>query len=216
MERAAGEMAQTEGQRPTAGVCQTGMIPATFGPGGRGARIGYRPARCSLGWLMAGRTDRGVCFLALGDDPELLFGELRSEFSEAELVPATDSMAGLCETLVAVADHGTDGLGLPVEVLATDFQWRVWRAMRGIPPGETRSYSEVAAMAGYPKAIRAVGTACARNPVCLLVPCHRVVRVDGSIGNYAWGTERKVRLLSAEADRVHPARPRVSSGVQPV
>lgn len=215
MERVAGEMAQTGGQRPIVGVSRQGLIRATFGPRGRAARIGYRPARCSLGWLMAGCTARGVCSLALGEDPEVLLDELRVEFPEAELVPATDSMAGLCETLVAVADHGADGLGLPVELLATDFQWRVWRAMRGIPPGETRSYSELAAMAGHPKAIRAVGTACARNPVCLLVPCHRVVRADGSIGSYAWGKERKVRLLTAEAERSHPVQPHGSSGVRP-
>jgi AraC family transcriptional regulator of adaptative response/methylated-DNA-[protein]-cysteine methyltransferase len=182
-----------------AGVRHLGMTPATYGAGGLGARIEYCPARCSLGWLMAGRTERGVCSLTLGDDPEALLEDLRREFPKAELVPAGDSMAELCRRLVAVADQGEDGLDLPVEVLATDFQWRVWRAMRQIPPGETRSYSELAAMAGYPRASRAVGTACARNPVCLLIPCHRVVRADGSIGNYAWGIERKSRLLEVES-----------------
>jgi AraC family transcriptional regulator of adaptative response/methylated-DNA-[protein]-cysteine methyltransferase len=181
------------------GVRHLGMTPATYGAGGLGARIEYCPARCSLGWLMAGRTERGICSLTLGDDPDALLQDLRSEFPEAELVPAGDSMSELCERLVGVADHGEDGRDLPVEVRATDFQWRVWRAMREIPPGETRSYSELAAMAGHPKASRAVGTACASNPVCLLIPCHRVVRADGSIGNYAWGIERKERLLQTEA-----------------
>lgn len=216
MKQKTGEVAPAEGQRSTEGSSQTGMIPATFGPGGRGARIGYRPARCSLGWLMAGRTDRGVCSVALGDDPEVLLEELSVAFPEAELVPAADSMAELCERLVGIADRGEKGLELPVEVLATSFQWQVWRAIRDIPPGETRSYSELAAMAGQPNAVRAVGTACARNPVCLLVPCHRVVRADGSVGAYAWGTRRKARLLTAEADRGHPATPSVSSGARPV
>jgi AraC family transcriptional regulator of adaptative response/methylated-DNA-[protein]-cysteine methyltransferase len=181
------------------GVRHLGMTPATYGAGGRGARIEYSPVRCSLGWLMAGRTERGICSLTLGDDPYVLLDDLRSEFPEAEFVPAGDSMSELCDRLVAVADHGEDGRDLPLEVRATDFQWRVWRAMRQIPPGETRSYSELAEMAGHPRATRAVGTACARNPVSLLIPCHRVVRADGSIGNYAWGVQRKERLLRTEA-----------------
>ncbi len=182
-----------------AGLRHLGMTPATYGAGGLGARIEYCTARCSLGWLMIGRTERGICSLTLGDDPDELLEDLRSEFPEAELAPADDSMSELCERLVAVADQGEDARDLPLEVLATDFQWRVWRAMREIPPGETRSYSQLAEMAGHPKATRAVGTACARNPVSLLIPCHRVVRADGSIGNYAWGIERKARLLQAES-----------------
>jgi AraC family transcriptional regulator of adaptative response/methylated-DNA-[protein]-cysteine methyltransferase len=182
-----------------AGIRHLGMTPATYGAGGLGARIEYCAVACSLGWLMVGRTERGICSLTLGDDVVALERDLRSEFPEAELVSGDDSMSALCERLVAVADRGEDGRDLPVEVVATDFQWRVWRAMRQIPPGETRSYSELAEMAGHPKATRAVGTACARNPVSLLIPCHRVVRADGSIGNYAWGVERKARLLSAEA-----------------
>jgi AraC family transcriptional regulator of adaptative response/methylated-DNA-[protein]-cysteine methyltransferase len=181
------------------GIRHLGMTPATYGVGGRGARIEYAPVRCSLGWLMAGRTERGICSLTLGDDPDELLDGLRTEFPEAELVSAGDSMSELCERLVAVADRGEDGRDLPLEVRATGFQWRVWRAMRQIPPGETRSYSELARMAGYPRATRAVGTACGKNPVSLLIPCHRVVRADGSIGNYAWGAERKASLLHAEA-----------------
>jgi AraC family transcriptional regulator, regulatory protein of adaptative response / methylated-DNA-[protein]-cysteine methyltransferase len=199
MYQATVEVAQTREHRPGTGQWHPGMTPATYGPGGRGARIEYRPARCSLGWLMVGRTDRRICSLTLGDDPEVLLETLRSEFPEAELIPVADSMGELCERLVAVADRGEDGRDLPLEVRATDFQWRVWRAMREIPPGETRSYSELAEIAGYPKASRAVGTACARNPVCLLIPCHRVVRADGSIGDYAWGKGRKASLLRTEA-----------------
>ena len=189
-----------------AGLRHLGMTPATYGTGGLGARIEYCTARCSLGRLMIGRTERGICSLTLGDDPDELLEDLRSEFPEAELVPAGDSMSELCERLVAAADRGDDARDLPVEVLATDFQWRVWRAMREIPPGETRSYSQLAEMAGHPRATRAVGTACARNPVSLLIPCHRVVRADGSIGNYAWGIERKARLLQTESAGSSPAQ----------
>jgi AraC family transcriptional regulator of adaptative response/methylated-DNA-[protein]-cysteine methyltransferase len=207
MDQATGEVVQTREQRPGTGVRHLDMTPATYGAGGLGARIEYCPARCSLGWLMVGRAERGICSLTLGDDPETLLGDMRSEFPQAEMVPVGDSMAELCERLAGVADRGEDGRDLPIEVLATDFQWKVWRAMRQIPPGETRSYSELAAMAGYPKATRAVGTACARNPVSLLIPCHRVVRADGSVGNYAWGVERKILLLRAEAGQADFRKP---------
>ncbi len=183
-----------------AGVRNLGMTPATYGAGGRGARIEWCAVPCSLGWLMAGRTDRGICSLTLGDDPDALMLLLREEFPEAELVEAGEAMAELCERLVGVADRGEDGSDLPVEVVATEFQWRVWRAMREIPCGETRSYSQLAAMAGRPKATRAAASACANNRVSLLLPCHRVVRADGSIGEYAWGAERKRRLLATERD----------------
>ena len=183
-----------------AGVRNLGMTPATYGAGGRGARIEYRAVACSLGWLMVGRTGRGVCSLTLGDDPEALLETLRDEFPEAELVEASGEMTELCERLVGVADRGEDGADLPIEVVATDFQWRVWRAMREIPRGETRSYSELAAMAGSPKAVRAAASACANNRISLLIPCHRVVRADGSTGQYAWGPDRKRRLLATEAE----------------
>ena len=180
-------------------VRNLGMTPATYGAGGRGARIEYCAVRCSLGWLMVGRTERGVCSLTIGDDPEPLLALLREEFPEAELAEAGEAMSGLCERLVGVADRGEDGLDLPVEVVATDFQWRVWRAMRQIPRGETRSYSELAQMAGSPAAVRAAASACANNRISLLIPCHRVVRADGTPGEYAWGRERKLTLIEAEA-----------------
>jgi AraC family transcriptional regulator of adaptative response/methylated-DNA-[protein]-cysteine methyltransferase len=179
-----------------------GMTPATYGAGGLGARIEYRAVECSLGWIMVGRTSRGVCSTTLGDDPDALLEALAEEFPQSELVEGGESMAGLCERLVGVADRGEDGRDLPVEVIATEFQWRVWRAMREIPRGETRSYGQLAAMAGSPSATRAAASACANNRISLLIPCHRVVRADGSTGRYAWGSERKRSLLSAEAKAV--------------
>ena len=189
-----------------AGVRNFGMTPATYGAGGLGARIEYCAVPCSLGWLMVGRTDRGVCSLTLGDDPEALLTLLREEFPQAELRDGGETMSGLCERIVGVADRGEEGLDLPVEVVATDFQWRVWRAMRQIPRGETRSYSELAQMAGSPAAVRAAASACANNRISLLIPCHRVVRADGSPGDYAWGTDRKVALLETEARAVATSR----------
>jgi AraC family transcriptional regulator of adaptative response/methylated-DNA-[protein]-cysteine methyltransferase len=179
-----------------------GMTPATYGAGGLGARIEYRAVNCSLGWIMVGRTSRGVCSTTLGDDPHALLEALADEFPQAELVEGGETMAALCERLVGIADRGEDGRDLPVEVVATEFQWRVWRAMREIPRGETRSYSQLAEMAGNPAATRAAASACANNRVSLLIPCHRVVRADGSTGRYAWGDDRKVKLLAAEADAV--------------
>ncbi len=175
------------------------MTPATYGAGGQGAQIEFRAVPCSLGWLMVGRTDRGICSLTLGDDPDRLLALLGEEFPEAELSEADETMSDLCDRLVGVADRGEEGLDLPVEVVATDFQWRVWRAMRRIPRGQTRSYSELAELAGSPKAVRAAASACANNRISLLIPCHRVVRADGSAGRYAWGAERKVKLLEVEA-----------------
>ncbi len=181
-----------------AGLRHLGMTPATYGAGGEGARIEYRAVRCSLGWLMVGRTERGICSLTLGDDPDSLLALLQEEFPEAELNEGGEAMAELCERLVGIADRGEVGRDLPVEVVATEFQWRVWRAMREIPRGQTRSYSDLAEMAGSPKAVRAAASACANNRISLLIPCHRVVRADGTTGQYAWGAERKVKLLEAE------------------
>jgi AraC family transcriptional regulator of adaptative response/methylated-DNA-[protein]-cysteine methyltransferase len=183
-----------------AGLRHLGMTPATYGRGGRGARIEYRAVECSLGWLMVGRTSRGICAVTLGDDPDVLLEGLRAEFPEAELTEGDRSMSALCERVVGVADRGEDGRDLPIEVIATDFQWRVCRAMREIPRGETRSYNQLAAMAGSPAAVRAAASACANNRISLLIPCHRVVRADGSTGRYAWGSERKRSLLMAEAE----------------
>lgn len=183
-----------------AGLRHLGMTPATYGAGGRGAVIEFCPARCSLGWVMLGRTDRGICSLTLGDDPEALLAELGAEFPEAELVPGDSATEELCAQVVALAESGEDGRHLPVEVVATDFQWKVWRAMREIPLGETRSYSDLAAMVGRPTAVRAAASACARNRISLLIPCHRVVRADGSLGEYRWGSERKQRLQDNECE----------------
>jgi AraC family transcriptional regulator, regulatory protein of adaptative response / methylated-DNA-[protein]-cysteine methyltransferase len=183
------------------GVRNLGMTPAEYGAGGRGATIEYRVRPCALGHLLVARTGRGICAVTLGDRPEPLEKALREEFPEADVSEGDGAMDELCERVIAVAEGEDPGKGLPVEVVATSFQWKVWRALRAIPPGETRSYSDVAAAIGEPKAVRAVASACARNRVSILIPCHRVVRSDGTPGEYRWGRERKRRLLEIEAGR---------------
>lgn len=179
-----------------------GMTPASYKKGGQGAAIAFAIAPSPLGRLLVATTAQGICFLALGDDEARLERELRDEFpaalsivrDQARLRPAIGSVV---EYLKGELPHPD----LPLDVRASAFQRRVWQELLAIPPGETRSYGEVAASLGIPSASRAVGRACATNPVALLIPCHRVTREDGSLSGYRWGMERKARLLTAEAER---------------
>jgi AraC family transcriptional regulator of adaptative response/methylated-DNA-[protein]-cysteine methyltransferase len=179
-----------------------GMTPASYKRGGRGAEIAYAIARSPLGRLLVATTAQGLCFVALGEDDAMLERELLAEFpaatrierDEARLKPSIQSVVDYLEGAVPHPD-------LPLDVQATAFQRRVWQELLAIPAGETRSYSEVAASLGIPSAQRAVGRACATNPVALLIPCHRVTREDGSLSGYRWGLDRKERLLTAEAER---------------
>lgn len=179
-----------------------GMTPASYKKGGQGAEIAYAIAPSPLGRLLVATTARGICFLALGDDEAELERELRAEYPAAGRIARDE--ARLAPSIRAVVDY-LDGEvphpDLPLDVRASAFQRRVWQELLAIPPGETRSYGELAAQLGIPSASRAVGRACATNPVALLIPCHRVTREDGSLSGYRWGTERKARLLTAEAER---------------
>ena len=175
-----------------------GMSPATYRRGGAGAEIGFVTLRSPLGWLLVAATARGLCAVRLGDSARALEDELRREYPYASiqanrLVPDTWRQA-IIERLTGSPTE----LSLPLDVRATAFQWRVWRALQAIPPGETRSYSAVAEQIGRPSAVRAVARACATNPVCAVVPCHRVVAKDGGLGGYRWGVGRKARLLQNE------------------
>ncbi len=176
-----------------------GMTPATYRRGGRGISIRYGIVDCPLGKLLVGATDRGVCAIQLGDSSGQLEQSLRREYPNARI---TRAGTGVKEWLLAILDYlgGRERrLDLPVDIQATAFQIRVWRALQEIGYGETMSYSQVAREIGRPKAARAVGRACASNPVALIVPCHRVVRGDGSLGGYGWGVERKKALLAMES-----------------
>ncbi len=182
---------------------QLGMTPATYRKGGRGMRIGYTVVDCPLGRLLVGATERGVCAVCLGNSDSALEAALRKEYPSAEIYADKNGLghAGLSRWVSAFLNHlsgKVPHLDLPIDVQATAFQWRVWEELRAIPYGNTRSYSEIAKALGHPKAVRAVARACATNPVAVLVPCHRVVQQDGSLGGYRWGLERKRALLAQE------------------
>lgn len=178
---------------------ELGMTPATYSRGGRGAQISFTIVDSSMGRLLVAMTERGVCAVRMGDSDAELEKDLRAEFPEAEIARA-DSL--LREPVVKILNHLDDNeprLDLPLDIRATAFQRQVWEKLREIPYGQTASYAEVAKALGKPNAVRAVGRACATNPVALVIPCHRVVREDKSLGGYRWGLERKEKLLEKEA-----------------
>jgi AraC family transcriptional regulator of adaptative response/methylated-DNA-[protein]-cysteine methyltransferase len=177
-----------------------GMAPGRYRSGGAGESIRWTVAPIPEGVALVAATDRGLCSVRLGHDPSRLAAELRDEFPLASVArddAALSRVAGLVSDL-AVGRRRPDADALPLDVHATAFRRRVWEALRRIPAGETRSYGQIAAEVGAPGAARAVGTACATNPIPIVVPCHRVVASDGSLGGYAYGLARKRQLLDAE------------------
>lgn len=184
---------------------QMGMTPAVYRQGGQGMTIQYTVVDCSLGCLLVAATERGVCFVSLGDAPADLETELRAEFPAADLRRDETHLNEWVQALLRHLEGQQPHLELPLDVRATAFQWRVWQALRDIPYGEARSYQQIAAAIGQPTAARAVGSACARNPVSLVIPCHRAVREDGGLGGYRWGLSRKAALLERERQQTQPA-----------
>ncbi|MDE3147926.1 MAG: methylated-DNA--[protein]-cysteine S-methyltransferase [Acidobacteriota bacterium] len=180
---------------------QLGMTPARFAQGGRGEQIGYTTARSLFGWIVVGATGRGLCWLALGATAAEAEDSLREEFPLATL-RRDPQLKGLVDAAIGIVNGYTDaGAELPLDLRGTTFQLRVWQALRQIPRGETRSYSQLARELGDAKATRAVARACATNRVALVVPCHRVVGAAGSLTGYRWGVDRKRQLLEAEGVR---------------
>jgi AraC family transcriptional regulator of adaptative response/methylated-DNA-[protein]-cysteine methyltransferase len=177
---------------------ELGMTPATYGRGGRGATINYTITRSPLGRLLVAATERGVCAVKLGDSDEALESDLRKEYPAAEIKRMDAALRRSVELLLDYLAGKQPHLDLPLDIQATAFQWQVWEKLRAIPYGKTRSYGEVAKAMGRPKAVRAVARACASNPVALVIPCHRVIREDQSLGGYRWGLERKKKLLEQE------------------
>lgn len=175
-----------------------GMTPQTYRRGGAGKIIGYTLADSPLGRLMVAATARGVCFVSLGDDDAALEAELRHDYPAAELHRDDAGLGEWVAPLVHYLRGEAPRLDLPLDIQGTAFQWRVWEALRAIPYGETRTYSQIAASLGAPRSQRAVGRACATNPVSLIIPCHRAVREDGHLGGYRWGLDRKESLLAYE------------------
>ena len=190
------------------GAARLGMPPMAYRRGGEGLSIRWSLVETALGQALVAATERGICSVLLGDDEARLEAALRAEFPRAELQRVDAGRDEfLAPRLRAVADALAQKQGqVPVELIGTAFQRRVWEALMRIPAGETRSYSEVAAQLGQPRAARAVARACAGNRLAVLVPCHRVVRGDGSPGGYRWGLPRKQALLAAEARSAGTAR----------
>ncbi|MDQ3811782.1 MAG: methylated-DNA--[protein]-cysteine S-methyltransferase, partial [Chloroflexota bacterium] len=177
-----------------------GMTPAAYRRGGRGMHIRFTIVDSPLGRLLVGTTERGICAVTLGDTDTTLEATLRREYPAASVERIDDGQNEWVATIVRhLSGTSAGGLDLPLDVQATAFQWRVWKALQEIPPGHTRTYGAIAAALGEPTAARAVASACASNPVAIVVPCHRVVRGDGDLGGYRWGQERKRQLLAREA-----------------
>lgn len=176
-----------------------GMRPAAYRKGGAAAEIRYGLGESSLGRVLAAASDRGICSIMFGDDDAALVEDLQRRFPNARTIAADGDFADTVAAVVALIEEPSQGLALPLDIRGTAFQQRVWQALQAIPAGETRSYAELARAVGEPGAARAVAGACAANKIAVAVPCHRVVRGDGSISGYRWGTERKRALLAKEA-----------------
>jgi len=190
------------------GAARLGMPPLAYGRGGDGLDIRWSLVDTRLGRALVAATERGICAVALGEDDAVLEQELRDEFPRARLERVDSGRDRfLAPRLRAVADAlANEQCTVAVELVGTAFQQRVWAALMRIPAGETRSYSELASELGAPRAVRAVARACASNKVAVLVPCHRIVRSDGSLGGYRWGLPRKQELLDSETRSRGPAR----------
>jgi AraC family transcriptional regulator of adaptative response/methylated-DNA-[protein]-cysteine methyltransferase len=177
---------------------ELGMTPATYAKGGAGAEIEFAMAKTPLGLVLVAATARGVCMVSLDSNAAKLEAELRADYPAAKIRRGDATLGPWLDAVVRHLEGSQPHLDLPLDVRATAFQWRVWQELKAIPLGETLTYKEIAVRIGNPKAYRAVGHACATNPVSLTVPCHRAVRGDGGLGGYRWGLERKERLLAAE------------------
>lgn len=178
-----------------------GMTPSAFKAGGQRERIRFALGECSLGSILVAATARGICAISLGEEPEGLLHELQRQFPQAELLGADAQFEALVAQVVALVEEPAQRHHLPLDIRGTAFQERVWQALRRVPAGEQLTYRELAERIGSPNAVRAVANACGQNRVAVAIPCHRVVRTDGSLSGYRWGVERKRTLLEREAKR---------------
>ncbi len=177
-----------------------GMTPTTWRAGGSGTAIRFAIGACSLGAILVAATDKGICAILMGDDPAQLARDLQDRFPAADLRGAEADFEATIAAVVGLVEAPALGLALPLDVRGTVFQQRVWEALRQIPSGQTVSYAELAARIGVPAGARAIAGACAANPIAVAIPCHRVVRTDGSLSGYRWGVERKRTLLARERE----------------
>ena len=176
-----------------------GMTPTSYRAGGANTAIRFAIGECSLGSILVAASERGVCAILLGDDPDALARDLQDRFPSANLIGGDAAFEELVAKVVGFVEAPRLGLDLPLDVRGTAFQQRVWQALRAIPAGTTASYSDIAQRIGTPKSVRAVAQACAANPLAVAIPCHRVVRNDGGLSGYRWGVERKRALIDREA-----------------
>ncbi|HTI02617.1 MAG TPA: bifunctional DNA-binding transcriptional regulator/O6-methylguanine-DNA methyltransferase Ada [Acidisoma sp.] len=190
----------SSGRFYAAAPAMLGMTPSRYRAGGNGETIRYAMGESSLGTVAVAATELGICAIFLGDDSASLTADLAARFPQAALQPAEPTFEDWIRQVVAMIDHPEENaaLALPLDIRGTAFQRRVWAALRQIPPGETRSYREVAASLGAPSAVRAVAGACAANALAVAIPCHRVIAANGDLAGYRWGSERKRRLLDKE------------------
>ena len=179
-----------------------GMTPASYKAGGAGATIDWTITDCDLGRLLVAATERGLCFIQLGDDDAALERRLADEFPRAALTRDDAALGVLVQAVLQRVAGDATPADIPLDITGTAFQRRVWEALRQIPYGEVRTYGEIAIEIGTPHAVRAVGTACGANPVALVIPCHRVVPKSGGVGNYGFGPARKKVLLAREGATV--------------
>jgi AraC family transcriptional regulator of adaptative response/methylated-DNA-[protein]-cysteine methyltransferase len=178
-----------------------GMTPTAWRAGGADTDIHFAIGECALGAILVAQSERGVCAIALGGDPDALVRELQDQFPRARLIGGDAGFEKLIAKVIGFVEAPGVGLDLPLDVRGTAFQQRVWQALREIPVGTTASYSDIAQRIGAPKSVRAVAQACGANMLAVAIPCHRVVRSDGGLSGYRWGVERKTALLQREAKR---------------
>jgi AraC family transcriptional regulator of adaptative response/methylated-DNA-[protein]-cysteine methyltransferase len=175
-----------------------GMTPKDFRAGGNGIAIRFAVGHCWLGDILVAASDKGVCAILVGDDPDKLVRDLQDRFATASLIGCDKQFEKIVATVVGLVSNPAAKFDLPLDIRGTVFQQRVWEALKRIPAGSTASYTEIAKLIGEPCAARAVAQACATNMLAVAIPCHRVVRTDGSLSGYRWGAERKERLLQRE------------------
>jgi AraC family transcriptional regulator of adaptative response/methylated-DNA-[protein]-cysteine methyltransferase len=181
------------------------MRPSAYRAGGAQEVITFAVGQCSLGAILVASSDKGVAAISLGDDPELLVRELQDRFPNAQLVGGDANYEKLVATVVGFVEEPARGFHLPLDVRGTAFQQRVWQALRELPVGATATYSAIAERIGSPSAVRAVAGACAANSLAVAIPCHRVIRHDGTLSGYRWGVDRKRTLLERESEYVGAA-----------
>ena len=176
-----------------------GMTPSDYRAGGANSEIRFAVGECSLGSVVVARSEKGVCAILLGDDPDVLVRDLQDRFPRARLIGGDAEFEALVGQVVGLIEAPALGLDLPLDIRGTAFQQRVWAALRQIPAGATATYTDIAREIGAPKSVRAVAGACAANALAVAIPCHRVVKSDGSLSGYRWGVERKRALIDREA-----------------